>query len=66
MEDLKTYDVMSVQLSNGHIHMPLVSKLAYVIAKLHRNTHVRTLSSQEFLEVTSLFRYRRLTDICFK
>ena len=56
MEDLRSYEMMSTQLSRGHLHMALGKELALLIARLHRATHIKTLSTEDFQEMVSTFR----------
>ncbi|XP_038060015.1 methylthioribose kinase-like isoform X2 [Patiria miniata] len=63
MEDLRNYEVMGSQLSQGCLDIVLVRRLASVVAKLHRNTHVATTSSSEFTTMLETFRNEEMVAL---
>ncbi|XP_071808727.1 methylthioribose kinase-like isoform X1 [Asterias amurensis] len=63
MEDLRSYEMMSTQLSRGHLHMALAKELALLIARLHRATHIKTLSTEDFQEMVSTFRNTEMVTL---
>ncbi|XP_022101325.1 uncharacterized protein LOC110984965 [Acanthaster planci] len=55
MEDLRDYNVLDRQLAKGCLDLTTVRQLASVTAKLHRKTHIRTTSQEEFQTMLATF-----------